>query len=164
MKHFAEMLSNYEQKNPTWRDSRKNFCQFVFRAHNTVNVRTRKPVYTFRQGIEELQRGFPSDDVINTRRAYLVYIRSDWMRNMTIAGIASFAKLKELNLIESEYWGTKTFDWADLLQFEASTNVSPIGEQLSVLNSTPNIPKMIPPAGGFNLKLSGKLGRLSSLR
>ena len=164
LKHFADMLSNYTSKYPNWRDSRKHFCQFVFRAHNTVNVRTHKPVYTFRQSIDELQKVFPSSEVINVRRAYLVYIRSDWMKNMTIAGVSSFSKLKELNAIENDYWGTKTFEWTDLLQYEPTMNVSPISEHLSVLNSTPNIPKMTAPAGGFSLKLSGKIGRLSSLR
>ena len=165
MKHFVDMLSDYEQKHPDWRNSRRNFAQFVFRAHNTVNVRTRKPVYTFQQSMDELRRIIPTAEAATVaRREYLVYIRTDWMRNMTLSGISSFTKLKELNTIEEEYWGRRTFAWDDLLQFEATTTVSPISEQLSVLNSTPNVPKLTPPKSGFNLKLSGRIGQLKSLR
>jgi hypothetical protein len=165
MKHFADMLSDYAQKHPDWRNSRKDFSQFVFRAHNTVNVRTRKPVYTFKQSIEQMRAIMPSAAAATqVRREYLVYIRTDWMRNMTLTGISSFAKIKELNLIESDYWGTRTFTWDDLLPFEAAINVAPISEQLSVLNSTPNVPKLTAPTKGFNLKLSGRVGQLRSLR
>jgi FAD-linked sulfhydryl oxidase len=165
MKHFADMLGDYAQKHPDWRNSRKNFSQFVFRAHNTVNVRTRKPVYTFQQSIEQLRASMPSAAAATQlRRQYLVYIRSDWMRNMTLTGISSFAKIKELNLIESDYWGTRTFTWDDLLPFEGAINVAPISEQLSVLTSTPNVPKLTAPTKGFNLKLSGRVGQLRSLR
>lgn len=165
MKHFADMLGDYAQKHPDWRNSRKDFSQFVFRAHNTVNVRTRKPVYTFQQSIEHLRTSMPSAAAATQlRRQYLVYIRSDWMRNMTLTGISSFAKIKELNLIESDYWGTRTFTWDDLLPHEAAINVAPISEQLSVLTSTPNVPKLTAPTKGFNLKLSGRVGQLRSLR
>jgi FAD-linked sulfhydryl oxidase len=165
MKHFADMLGDYAQKHPDWRNSRKDFSQFVFRAHNTVNVRTRKPVYTFKQSIEQLRASMPSAAVATQRRReYLVYIRADWMRNMTLTGISSFTKIKELNLIENDYWGTRTFEWDDLLPFEAAITVAPISEQLSVLNSTPNVPKLTAPSKGFNLKLSGRVGQLRSLR
>jgi hypothetical protein len=165
MKHFTDMLGNYELKHPDWRNSRKNFMQFVFRAHNTVNVRTHKPVYSFAQSMEALRTIIPTDtSATQVRRDYLLYIRSDWMRNMTLTGISSFSKIKELNLIEQDYWGTRTFSWDDILELGGDINVSPISEQLSVLNSTPNIPKLTAPTGGFSLKLSGRVGLLRSLR
>jgi hypothetical protein len=165
MKHFADMLSDYERKHPDWRNSRKNFMQFVFRAHNTVNVRTRKPVFTFAQSMEALRSIMPTDAAATQiRREYLVYIRGDWMRNMTLTGISSFSKIKELNMIENDYWGVQTFKWEDILAFGGDIIVSPISEQLSVLNSTPNIPKLTAPQNGFSLKLSGRVGQLRTLR
>lgn len=165
MKHFADMFGDYERKHPDWRNSRKNFSQFVFRAHNTVNARTHKPILTFAQCMEALQSIMPTAaDATQIRREYLVYIRTDWMRNMTLTGISSFSKIKELNMIESDYWGVQTFVWEDILAFGGGMNVSPISEQLSVLNSTSNIPKLTAPTGGFSLKLSGRVGQLRSLR
>lgn len=86
------------------------------------------------------------------------------MRNMTLTGISSFSKIKELNMIENDYWGVQTFKWEDILAFGGDIIVSPISEQLSVLNSTPNIPKLTAPQNGFSLKLSGRVGQLRTLR
>jgi len=163
--HFAGMFDSYIHKYPQWWDSRKDFCEFVFRAHNTVNARTHKKVYSFQESIAELQKVYPASRSAEIRRFYLSYIRQDWMKNITIEGISSFSKIKELNLIESEYWGRKTFEWSDLMKFESAINVAPLGEHLSVLNSTPGVPKITAPARGFSLKFgAGKIGGLRSLR
>jgi len=164
--HFAGMFSSYTQKYPHWWNSRKDFCEFVFRAHNTVNARTQKRVYGFQESIAELEKVYPASRCAEIRRFYLSYIRQDWMKNITIEGISSFTKIKELNLIESEYWGRKTFAWKDLLHFESETNIAPLAEHLSVLTTTPGIPKITAPAKGFSLKLGagGKIGGLRSLR
>ena len=163
--HFAGMFDSYIHSHPHWWDSRKDFCEFVFRAHNTVNARTQKKVYSFQESLAELEKVYPASRCAEIRRFYLTYIRQDWMKNITIEGISSFTKIKELNLIESEYWGRKTsFAWKDLLRFEI--NVAPLSEHLSVLNSTPGIPKITAPARGYSLKLGGgmKIGGLRSLR
>ena len=164
--HFAGMFDSYIRNYPHWWDSRKDVCEFVFRAHNTVNVRTRKRAYSFRESIAELEKVYPASRCAEIRRFYLTYIRQDWMKNITIEGISSFTKIKELNTIEAEYWGRKTFEWTDLLAFEGSINVAPLAEHMSVLNSTPGVPRITAPAKGFSLKLGGggKIGGLRSLR
>ena len=87
------------------------------------------------------------------------------MKNITIEGISSFTKIKDLNAMESEYWGRRTFEWSDILQFEPLMNVSPLVEHLSVLNAGSGIPKITAPARGFSLKIGvGKIGGLRSLR
>jgi len=163
--HFASMFDSYIHRYPHWWDSRKDVCEFVFRAHNTVNVRTHKRVYSFQESVAELEKVYPASRCAEIRRFYLSYIRQDWMKNITIEGISSFTKIKELNLVESEYWGRKTFEWSDLLQFAGSVNVSPLNENLSVLNADLSIPKITAPARGFSLKFgAGKIGGLRSLR
>jgi len=163
--HFAAMLDSYMRTRPHWCDSRKNLCEFVFRAHNTVNVRTNKPIYSFTESVSELERVFPAVRSSEFRKGYLVYIRHDWMRNMTLDGISSFSKIRELNFIESEYWETRgPFAWSDLLQFEASIIVSVLEEHIvKTAIGPPNIPTLTEPARGFSLKV-GKIGRLRSLR
>ena len=163
--HFTGMFDSYIHKYPHWWDSRKDFSEFVFRAHNTVNTRTNKKIYSLSESVAELERAFPASRCAEIRRFYLSYIRQDWMKNITIEGISSFTKIKELNTFESEYWGFKTFAWSDLLKFEGKMNVTPLSEHLSVLNSTPGVPKITAPSRGFSLKLGvGKIGGLRSLR
>lgn len=99
------------------------------------------------------------------RQQYLVYVRTDWMKNMTLNGISAAPKLKELNTIEEEYWSRRSFSWSDIQAF-GDLNVSPINEQASLLASGGVvIPKMsMPASGGFKLGNVGKIGPLLSLR
>lgn len=163
LSHFEEMFSGYTQRNPNWNASRKALVEFVFRAHNTVNVRTYKKQYSFFESISELKKILPEGLASTKRREYLVYIRSDWMHNMTLQGIANAPKLKELFIIEESYWSHRSFSWDDLIAF-SDINVSPIVHNLSVLNSTPNIPKIVAPSKPFSIAKIGKIPRLSSLR
>ena len=164
MSHFEQMVGDYDRTHPGWRTSRRTVCEFVFRAHNTVNVRTHKKIYTLRESVEELERVFPAANVMATRRQYLVYIRSDWMRNMTLSGVSSFSKLRELNTIESDYWGGRVHpEWSELLQFEG-TNVAPLEPAAPTAPGATKVPKLVAPSRGFSLKSVGKIGQLSSLR
>jgi hypothetical protein len=163
MEHFEEMFEGYIQRNPNWNASRRNLLEFVFRAHNTVNTRIYKKIYTFDESIHELKKILPEETASQKRREYLVFIRTDWMHNMTLQGIANAPRLKELFLIEDSYWSKRSFAWDDLLQF-SNINTSPLIHNLSVLNSTPNIPKIVAPSKHFSALKIGKVGRLSSLR
>jgi hypothetical protein len=138
----------------------------VFRAHNTVNMRTHKKIYTLEESIAQLRTIMPDDQAARVKRQqYLVYIRNDWMKNMSLTGISTAPKLKELNTIEEEYWSKRSFSWSDIQAFR-HVNVSPINEQASVLASGGVvIPRItMPTSGGFKLGKIGKIGPLSSLR
>jgi len=138
----------------------------VFRAHNTVNKRTHKRIYTLEESIAELRTIMPDAEAAKVKRQqYLVYVRTDWMRNMTLNGVSAAPKLKELNTIEEEYWSRRSFSWSDV-QALRDLNVSPINEQASLLASGGVvIPKMsMPVSGGFELGNVGKIGPLLSLR
>ena len=166
LQHFTDMLALYTQRNPGWKNSRRTVCEFVFRAHNTVNQRTHKKMYTLEESIAELRTIMPDDQAAKVKRQqYLVYIRNDWMRNMSLTGISTAPKLKELNTIEEEYWSRRSFSWSDIQAF-GHLNVSPINEQASVLASGGAvIPRItMPTSGGFKLGNVGKIGPLSSLR
>jgi len=85
---------------------------------------------------------------------------------MTIEGITSFSKIKELNIIESEYWDKRpAFSWADLGQFEGLINVSPLYEHVGSALGGPGFLKITGSARVFSLKTGGmKIGGLRSLR
>jgi hypothetical protein len=163
MQHFEEMLDGYIQRNPNWNASRKNLVEFVFRAHNTVNARTYKKVYSFYDSIAELKKNIPEDAAGQKRREYLVLIRTDWMHNMTLQGISNAPRLKEMFIIEDTYWSKRSFQWDDLLIF-SDINTSSIIHNLSVINSTPNIPKIVAPSKQYSIVKIGRVGRMSYLR
>jgi len=162
-KHFSDMIDDYTRKFPTWMSSRRGVVEFVLRAHNTVNARTQKPTYTLDGSVAELQRILPESIIGQKRQEYVLYIRSDWMKNMTLSGVSSAPKIRELLTIEENYWSRRPFQWADLLKFKGIAT-HPLVEQMSVLNSTPGIPKIIVPARGYSLPKAGRIGPLSSLR
>jgi len=123
-------------------------------------------MYTLEESIATL-RGIMADDQAARvkRQQYLVYIRNDWMKNMTLNGISSAPKLKELNTIEEEYWSKRSFSWSDI-SFFSDITVSPIPERSSATSSGDTIlPKItMPLSGGFKLGSIGKIGPRSSLR
>jgi hypothetical protein len=123
-------------------------------------------LYTLEESIETLRGIMPDQQAARVKRQqYLVYIRNDWMKNMTLNGISSAPKIKELNAIEEEYWSIRTFTWSDISSF-ADITVSPIPERSSTTSSGDIIiPRItMPMSGGFKLKNIGKIGPLSSLR
>jgi len=166
LQHFAEMVELYTRRYPSWKNSRRTVCEFVFRAHNTVNKRSHRKIYTLEESIVGLQSLIPDSETAKVRRQqYLVYIRNDWMKNMTLTGVSAAPKLKELNTIEEQYWSKRSFSWSDIRAL-GEFNVSPIGEQASALASGGAVvPKItMPQTGGFKLGNIGKIGPRSSLR
>lgn len=164
LQHFTDMVSEYDHRFPNWRKSKRGVVEFVFRAHNTVNARNRGKVYTFKESLDELAVFLPEDRAVAVRLEYLNYIRNDWMKNMTLSGISTAPKLRELNLIEENYWSQRTFKWTDLAVF-SDINVSPLVNQVSSLGSGNSlIPKIVMPSGGFTLRNIGRIGPLLNLR
>jgi FAD-linked sulfhydryl oxidase len=108
--HFKTMLGVYQSRNPNMFASRREFSLFVIRAHNTVNRRLGKKIYTY-------------DDVWNTvaqwddskakskRYEYLTYLRRDWGSQTTLAGITALGRVRDLTMAEQQYWSQRTLDW-----------------------------------------------------
>jgi hypothetical protein len=165
MKHFSDTIAAYTYTNPTWKSSRRGVVEFVVRAHNSVNARNRRKVYTFAESIAELETFLPSAVASARRQEYLAYIRNDWMKNMTMEGISTAPKIRELNMIEENYWSKRTFEWYELSAF-SDINVSPISNVSSSLTNAGGtlIPRLSMPQMGFKLKTLGRIGPLSSLR
>jgi len=154
LEHFASMLNKYTNK---WWSSRREFVQFVLRAHNSVNQRTNKKIYTPLESISELKRVVPESQATDKRKVYLVYIRGDWVRNMTLQGVTNVPKLKELFKIEDEYWSKRSFSWDELLNFK-DIQWEPIVERHTPAGE-PIIPKIVPPAS-FSIFKSRKVSAL----
>jgi Erv1 / Alr family len=165
MKHFSDAVAAYTYMNPTWKSSRRGVVEFVMRAHNSVNSRNHRKMYTFNESIAELETILPPALAPVRRQEYLAYIRNDWMKNMTMEGISTAPKIRELNMIEENYWSKRTFEWYELSVF-SDINVSPLVNASSSLTNAGGtlIPRLSMPQSGFKLKTLGRIGPLSNLR
>ena len=163
MQHFTDATAAYTMINPSWKSSRRGVLEFVMRVHNSVNARNRGRVYSFTDSMAELAVFLPEDMAAARRREYLAYIRNDWMRNMTLAGISTAPKLRELNTIEDSYWSKRSFRWSDLSIF-SDINVSPLSNPTSALSSSGTFIPRLNPSSTFTFRNIGKIGPRLALR
>ena len=111
--HFTTMYGDYKNSHPEMFTSRKELTIFVLRAHNTVNRRLGKPVYTVDQSFSLLQTRFPTmQSGQQVRREYLAYLQKDWGRQTTLQGINSLMRVRDLMMVEHQYWNSRSLDWA----------------------------------------------------
>jgi hypothetical protein len=111
--HFKKMVETYRASRPQMFSSRNELTLFVLRAHNTVNRRLGKKVYTLEESWKILQTWSP-DYCRWQRRNYLHHIQQQWASQVSMQGIVALADVKQLNTAEVGYWGTRTLDWSSL--------------------------------------------------
>ena len=102
------MLANYRSQFPNILANRQSFVVFTFRAHNAVNRRLHKPVYS---SVEECMATLRSMVSVRPtteyRRAYIARITRHWKVFQDIHGIVALRKLQEMKRIEAEYIATR---------------------------------------------------------
>lgn len=102
--HFSTLLNNYRIHFPGMLNSRQDFAIFTFRAHNAVNRRIHKPIYS---SVEECL--VTLRNVVKTRHAreyrtnYLAHITRHWKVMQDVNGIVVLKKIQEMKRIEAEY-------------------------------------------------------------
>jgi hypothetical protein len=102
--HFATLLNNYRIHFPGMLNSRQDFVIFTFRAHNAVNRRIHKPIYS---SVEECLATL--HNIVKTRPAreyrttYLAHITRHWKVMQDVNGIVTLKKIQEMKRIENEY-------------------------------------------------------------
>jgi hypothetical protein len=102
--HFTGLLSSYRAQFPGMLSSRNDFAVFSFRAHNEVNRRIHKPVYsTVLECMELLQKNTVSRTARDYRLAYLSHIQRYYRTLRDAAGIAALRKIQEMYKVENEY-------------------------------------------------------------
>ena len=101
--HFGEALSGYRRTYSILR-SRSDFMLFTFRAHNAVNRRLNKPVYTsVADCFEQLRNNVKTRTARDYRSSYLNHIRRFWRTMQDASGFTSLKKINEMTKIEVEY-------------------------------------------------------------
>lgn len=106
--HFTEMLATYRVQYPNYLDSRHNLAMFSFRAHNAVNRRLSKPVYSsVEECMASLQNIVKQKPAQHYRVAYVNHITRYWRTLQDITGIVALKKIVEMKKIETEYFAGK---------------------------------------------------------
>lgn len=111
--HFTSMLATYRATFPNMLSSRHEFVMFTFRAHNAVNRRLKKPIYsTVDECMSTLKKNVQNRTAKDYRVSYLNHITRHWRIFQDISGIAALRKIAEMRKIETEYIQTrdKNFD------------------------------------------------------
>lgn len=162
--HFKQMYATYMMRHPEIFSSRRNLLLFTLRAHNTVNRRTIKKVYTIEECFADFTK-FGTDYARSKRREYTLYLQKDWGKQASLSGISSLMRVRELSMIESQYWSLRQLDWDSvrLLLDETDDILTPI-VPLPTQSPTSNIQYRINPQR-FKLRNGGSIlgGNASSM-
>jgi hypothetical protein len=106
--HFGEMLALYRKKFPMMLDSRQELLAFTFRAHNVVNRRLHKPIYsTVAECMAILQSNLAHRTAEDYRTAYLTHVRKYWSSLRDVTGIVGAKKVVEMWKIEKDYFAPR---------------------------------------------------------
>jgi hypothetical protein len=102
--HFTTLLNNYRIHFPGMLNSRQDFAIFTFRAHNAVNRRIHKPIYSsVEECLATLRNVVKTRHARDYRNTYLVHITRHWKVMQDVNGIVVLKKIQEMKRIETEY-------------------------------------------------------------
>ena len=102
--HFSTLLNNYRIHFPGMLNSRQEFVIFTFRAHNAVNRRIHKPLYSsVEECLATLRNIVKSRPAREYRNTYLAHITRHWKVMQDVNGIVVLKKIQEMKRIEAEY-------------------------------------------------------------
>ena len=111
--HFRTMLATYRAQFPNMLASRHEFIMFTFRAHNAVNKRLNKPVYSSVQDcMATLKNMTTARTAREYRNAYYAHIIRHWKIFQDMSGIAALKKIQELKRIEADYVSPRDSNFA----------------------------------------------------
>lgn len=121
--HFSRMFNSYTKSHPEWNASRFDLFVFICRAHNTVNKRLDKPVFTsLKDCIERLQYNTKNRAAAEYRRSYIRYLISDWSKISGGDGMIAVHHAKKIQKINDEYFNPRDTGFNELT-FEKNAKV-----------------------------------------
>lgn len=143
--HFQEMLGAYRFRFPQMLESRAAFLMFTFRAHNSVNHRLTKPIYSSVAAcFEVLQNNIKTRTATQYRQAYYAHITRHWKIMQDASGIAALRKIAEMNKIESSYAAVRSDDFSERIP-EGLTTIGNIQAVPDAGQPKPMMPSAPPP-------------------
>jgi hypothetical protein len=130
--HFLTMKTFYSNSHPDFLDSRQNFALFVFRAHNTVNLRIDKPrPATVAECLDTLRNATSQVSLAQFRQSYLSYLNQNWGREITGDGFILRGKVKDMIRINNEFWSPREIPIPELEEADVLTPIEKMGFRLA---------------------------------
>lgn len=148
--HFAEMLGNYRSTYPNMLYSRHEFMMFTFRAHNEVNKRLNKPVYSTVQAcFDVLRKNVQYNKSHTFRITYINHITRHWRIFQDSSGLAAMKRIHEMKKIESNYMAARSNE------FEVGLSEDTTFMQIIRRSDEPLRPTLQPAGGRMVMTSSG---------
>lgn len=156
--HFTTMLANYRHAFPRMLASRQEFAMFTFRAHNAVNRRLKKPLFsTVEECMITLKNNIRNRPAQDYRISYINHVMRHWKTFQDVTGITSLKKLAEMKKIETEYFQPRDTN------FNVTLTPDVVVLPREVLDKTPEEPGVSPiavrvgtqPVSGLRLTSGG---------
>jgi hypothetical protein len=102
---------------PEFLNSRQDFAVFIFRAHNTVNLRLDKPrPSTMVECLATLSEATKQTSLAAFRTSYLSYLLRIWGRQVSGEGMIIKSHVKEMIKINNEYWSPREIPIPELIE------------------------------------------------
>jgi Erv1 / Alr family len=118
--HFTELLNNYRAQFPNMMYSRANFVLFTLRAHNDVNRRINKPVYSSVQAcFDVLRNNVKFNTARSFRITYINHITRHWRVHQDMSGLAAMKKIHEMKKIEESYMAPRSNEFDVIIPEDA---------------------------------------------
>ena len=116
--HFTGMFNMYRKLHPEWNNSRYDFFLFICRAHNTVNKRLDKPIFTtLNECIERLKENTKVNSAAVYRTAYINYLMQNWAREQSAEGYIYLDMARKMKRINDEYFTPRDKGFENLYFF-----------------------------------------------
>lgn len=148
--HFAELLSNYRATYPNMLYSRHEFMMFTFRAHNEVNKRLHKPLYSTVQSCFDVLRKNVQYNKSNTFRiTYINHITRHWRIFQDSSGLTAMKRIHEMKKIETNYMSPRSNE------FEVGLSEDNTFMQIIRRSDEPLRPTLQPAGGRMVMTSSG---------
>jgi len=149
--HFRETLEAYRSRFPAMLESRAAFLLFSFRAHNSVNHRLRKPIYSTVAGcFDVLQNNVKTRTATQYRQAYYGHITRHWKMLQDAAGMAALRKIADMNKIEATYAAARSDDFSERIP-EGLTMIGEIELPPEGVQPKSMMPPAPPPSRKFGI-------------
>ena len=157
--HFSELLTNYRAQFPNMLYSRGDFLLFTFRAHNAVNKRIGKPIYSTVQAcFDALRNNVKFNKTQNFRISYTNRMTMHWRVFQDASGMAAMKRIHQIKKIEMQYMSARSNEFEVMIPED--NVVVDIGPQpmLTLPNGQPIPRPTIAASGGSRMTMQG--GRL----
>jgi len=130
--HFKNMRAIYVTLYPDYLNSKTDFAYFVFRAHNTVNKRIDKPrCPTVSSCLAAVRAATVNTSLSQFRASYMAYLTRNWGRDTSGDGRMTYAQVKELIIINNEYWSLRETEIPDFPEADILTPIERIATRVS---------------------------------